>query len=67
MEETTLYVAKLVTLSFWFSIVGFVALAVIVARVVWLTRDVPARTQALLEGQQHIASRSAEVLRRQRP
>jgi hypothetical protein len=46
VEETIRYVATLVTLSLWFSIVGFVAMAAICARIVWLTRDVPARTRA---------------------
>jgi hypothetical protein len=67
VEEIIKDVATLVTLSLWFSIVGFVAMAAICARIVWLTRDVPARTQALLEGQQHIAELAAEVVRRQRP
>jgi hypothetical protein len=67
LEETIRYVATLVTLSFWFSIAGFVAMGVMVARVVWLTRGIHANTEALLEGQRHIAELAAEVLRRQRP
>lgn len=67
MEETIRYVATLVTLSIGISIAGFVAMAAIVARVVWLTRGIHDNTEALMQGQQHIAELAAEVLRRTRP